>query len=141
MPVDLTPAIKACLFKLTDGANCASPKLFARGYCEKHYRALRRANAFTDLTPKPRTSSEQVADNVKAVQRARRKLLKLAPTFIDHLETASKIASQKGDATPAQWAILHTRTIQPVMTSASGKSDGSGVVVNIGVKVSGTESK
>ncbi len=128
-----------CNYTLENGAKCNSPNTIARGYCEKHYRALKRAGAFEDLVPKPSRRSDLVLANVASVKRARKQLLKNMPTYADLHLVASKNAAQKGDAKPIEWAMLHTRTVEPI-AEAKG-SPASGTTINIGVKVSGADQK
>lgn len=45
---------------------------------------------------------------------------------------AAVIAAGKGDATPAQWALLHGKTVEPLE-----KKGDSGVTVNVGVVLPG----
>lgn len=123
---------KRCQFTLGNGAKCVSSKVFSRGYCEKHYRSLLRAKAFAPDSLRTFTPRQQVLENVATVRRARRKVLKDAPTYAEHLLAASAIAASKGDSSPAQWALLHTRAIQPI---TNGVQSNNGVVVNVGVKV------
>jgi hypothetical protein len=130
---------KLCQYELESGQKCNSPKVLARGFCERHYRSLKRAGAF-EVATKTRTPSEVTARNVAAVRKARKKLLKLAPDFVDHLVAGSQIASKTGDTRAAQWALLHTRTVEPV-SEKQNSSVNTGTTINIGVKVSGVEGK
>lgn len=45
----------------------------------------------------------------------------------------AEVAAQRGDTRPAEWALLHTRTITPVKTDTGP----AGVVVHIGVVLPG----
>ena len=146
IPADITIALpdrtspKLCQFDLGTGAKCMSPH-YARGFCDSHYRSLKRSGAFADLPApsKPKSSHAVTLANVAKVKKARRKLANLAPDFVDHLFTGSRIAAQSGKTEAAQWALLHTRVIEPIAEKTTPGS--SGTTINIGVKVSGSENR
>lgn len=132
--VSLAPL--TCTYTLADGSICNKPK-DARGYCNTHYQVMKRAGAFTDLKPiAPKSSTATVRNNVRALQRAERKLARLAPTFVDHLLRASEVAAENGKGDPAQWALIHSRAVTPIATNTNTNSQ---PVINIGVKVSGVK--
>lgn len=123
--------LATCAFDLGNGSKCQNRKL-AKGYCSAHYFQLRRAGAFADHPVKQRTPAAVLASNIRAQRRAQRKLEKLAPDFVDHLYNASTVAAQKGDSAPAQWALLHSRAVQPLQ---NGPTSANSLTVNVGVKV------
>lgn len=131
------PADKLCLFEVSPGVKCNDPNHFGRGYCQRHYRQLSRAGAFNADKRKP-TDHAVVLANVAAVRRARRKLLKSAPDIVDAFVAGMKNQAQNGKTDAAQWAILHTHIVAPVGVPKENDTGKSGVVVNVGVKVSGT---
>lgn len=136
-PAALLPPAKLCCFETGPGTKCNSPKVYSRGYCERHYSAMRRAGAFKQPLVKQTPVKELALANLVSVRRARRKLLKAAPDIVDAFVLGMKNQAQQGKTDAAQWAILHTHTLAPIATSGD-KSGPNGVVVNIGVKVSGT---
>ena len=138
-PSEVLPALLSCDFTMPDGRKCPRDKS-ARGYCDTHYQVLRRAGAFADIRKQsPAVDTLTVNANVKAIRRARRKLIKSAPVFVDHLLRASEVAAENGKSSAAEWALMHTRVVDPVTNTASTHS---GTTINIGVKVSGSgESK
>jgi hypothetical protein len=127
---------KRCIFDLGNGVTCGS-SVHCRGYCEKHYAQLRRAGAFASLTHKPASDKAIVLHNVASVRKARKKLLKAMPDLMDDFVRGAQVAANTGKTDAIQWAILHTHTLAPV-AATSDKASANGVVVNIGVKVSGT---
>lgn len=133
---ELVPLNKLCHFESSPGVTDCPTKAFARGYCEKHYRQLSRAGAFA-LDVKPKTDKAMVLHNVASVRRARKKLLKAMPSLMDDFVRGAGIAANQGKVEAIQWAILHTRTLEPVATQTNAPTT-TGVVVNVGVKVAGT---
>lgn len=142
--MDLTPAtltvVQGCPFQLSDTSICNDPNVFARGFCQKHYRSLSRAGVFK---PDSQTLSrrDQTVRNVAAIKRAQKKLLKLAPDFVDLFHEGAKVSAKTGDTKPTQWALLHTRVVEPVQEKSSSTPSHSQPVINIGVKVSGVSDK
>jgi hypothetical protein len=98
---------------------------------------LKRSGAFSDLDIHTKPRSDHLAVNVKAIKRAHKKLLKNAPDYVDIHLAAARNAAERGDSKPAEWAILHTRTVEPI--AEKGSSATAGTTINIGVKVSGVE--
>lgn len=104
----------------------------AKGLCPAHYKRAQRALAVSS----PATRAEPLDPSLSPLRRAARNLAKLTPEFVSLLYTAAKNAAQKGDAGPSQWALLHSRAVQPLATQGVTAS---GVTINLGVKVSGTD--
>lgn len=140
-----------CQFLDTSGRKCPVLKLKARGFCETHYKAMARSGAFK---PSPVVSSDSepvspgvpipstpanVAHTQRLMARALRKLQRLSPDFVDILLVAAKNAAAKGDAGPSTWALIHSRAVSPIATGTATKGGEGGVTINVGVKVSGTE--
>lgn len=136
-----TPSLKLCAFVDKGGSHCPETKHIARGLCSRHYKALERRGAFHNPQPgNPGlvpTTPANIKASLRSIAKAQRKLIRHAPDYVDAMMAAVRIAAAKGDAGPAQWAILHTKIVQPVNTSAEPVKGG--VTVNIGVKVSGTQ--
>lgn len=136
-------ALNSCAFVSPDGAKCPETKLVARGYCGAHYKALQRAKAFLPLDRQDESivpsSKRNIDHNARLVRRANRKLHKITPEIVGLLHESMKVAAKKGDSAAMQWALLHTRVVQPIASvNENGKGNG-GVTVNIGVKVSGAK--
>lgn len=138
--VTTEPGTAGCLYDLA-GKLCGQP-VRARGFCSKHYKVLNRRGAFKpagSVTLQPTTTTEQIDRNLGHLERARIALDKHAEKLVEHLMTAAEVAARKGDASPAQWGLLHTRTIAPVITSTGtagkGGADAAGIRVFIGVQL------
>jgi len=117
--------------------HCGKP-VIARGLCQTHYKQGQRSKAFAPLAVQDTSSGPSTLErNAGSLRQAARKLSRLAPSFVDILYTAAKNAAAKGDAGPSQWALLHSRAIAPLITGPS--SDKGQLTVNVGVRVSGTE--
>lgn len=65
-----------------------------------------------------------------AAERISRRALEYADIHL----TAAQVAASKGNADPSQWALLHTRSVQPVETKSTG---GPAVTVQIGMILPG----
>lgn len=137
VPVDKSASTlgTGCQFE-TDGIFCGA-KIRARGYCPKHYKILQRRGAFEDIAHN--VPAEVVDRNLGHIERARQVLDKHAETFAQHLITAAEVAARKGDSKPAEWGLLHTRTVEPVFMGGGGKAagahEGQGIRVLIGVQL------
>jgi hypothetical protein len=133
--------LSGCLYEI-DGYFCGQP-VRARGYCMRHYKILNRKGAFKDTRELPPGSDAETVDrNMGHVERARQALDAHAEAAVAHLMTAAEAAAKKGDSGPAQWILLHTRTVQPVLTggaASGGKDAPAGIRVMIGVQL-GTQS-
>jgi hypothetical protein len=134
-----TAGTTGCLYDLA-GKLCGNP-IRARGYCEKHYKVLNRRGAFraAPLTLQPATTTDQVDRNLGHLERARQALDAHAEKLVEHLLTAAEVAARKGDSKPAEWGLLHTRTVEPVFMGGGGKAagahEGQGIRVLIGVQL------
>lgn len=136
LPSVLAPPSASCAYRESDGSLCAKTTV-AKGFCSSHYYKLKRAGAFAKPSAaKPSPGHATVLANAKSLRKAQRQLEANAPTFVAHLVVASENASKKGDSKPAEWALLHSRAIAPI---AATSKEASGVTINVGVKVSGTE--
>jgi hypothetical protein len=123
----------------TDGAICGD-KVRARGYCSRHYKVMLRANAFEPTRPIS-GNPETVARNVGHLDRARLLLQAHTEELVSILLEAARKAAKRGDSKPAEWALLHSRTLEPVLTGGAaarpnGKDTDTGVKVIIGVQLS-----
>lgn len=133
----LQPLPKLCRFDVGQGVTCSTP-VFCRGFCPRHYSQLKRAGAFTDVQRKGPVDTSLVLANVSTVKRARRKLLQSMPVIADAFLRGVQVQAQNGKTDAAQWAMLHTHTVDPVATPSTGPSSG-GTTINIGFKVSGVK--
>lgn len=130
----------ACLYE-TAGELCGKPAI-ARGYCRRHYKALHTAGAFklgARLNMRPDAITAGNLDrNLGHIERARIALEAHTEALVQILIEAARNAAKKGDSRPAEWALLHARAFEPVLTGghASGKGDSAGgVKVIIGVQL------
>jgi len=62
------------------------------------------------------------------------RMARRALEYADLQFDAAKRAAAKGDATPAQWALLHTRVVAPVEAKSTG---GHQVIVQVGMILPG----
>lgn len=133
--------LSGCVYE-TDGYFCGQP-VRARGYCMRHYKILGRKGAFKDIRPIPPGSDADTADrNMGHLERARLQLERHTETFVQHLLTAAENAAKKGDSRPAEWGLLHSRAVEPVLTGGGASSKGGaevpGIRVLVGVQLTGT---
>lgn len=130
-----------CAYDVAGHLCGAKPR--ARGYCMPHYRALKRRGAF-ELTARKGTApglTEAAIDrNLGHLDRARLLLQENTAVLVQNLLDAAAVAAKRGDSKPAEWALLHSRTLEPVLTggaaSAKGSNDHQGVRVIVGVQLS-----
>lgn len=115
----------------------------ARGYCRKHYMALNRRGAFDagrPLQPGAAITEAQVERNIGHLDRARLLLQQHTEELVGILIEAARKAAKRGDSKPAEWALLHSRTLEPVLTGGAAARPGAkeveqGVRVIIGVQL------
>lgn len=139
-----TPAPLARLCAFIDaktGANCNQIKLFSRGYCARHYKALARAGAFkSDPKVQPSnvpTTAANLSANVRRVVRAFRKLEQNASDFARDWIVGSKVAATKGNTEPAQQALIALGVIKNPKADTSPINGKGHIIVNVGVKLAG----
>jgi hypothetical protein len=89
----------------------------------------------------PGTTAKGVSRNLNSLQVAREKLERAAPEFAEHIRRAAKVAARKGDSKPAEWALLHTRSVAPVAPAKPTAERDDRVIVQIGVKVCGVNDR
>lgn len=105
------PARRVCVMCEKDGEN--TPALFSDGMCEKH--------------------SEYQYTTGEIRRAAKAHLERDAVKYAELHMQAAEVAAKRGRSRPMEWALLHTRTVEPVQK----ESNGSGVVVNVGVVLPG----
>lgn len=137
---ETSPGISGCLYD-SAGVLCGE-KVRARGFCKRHYNILARRGAFkptekTSLAPGSAVTEQSIARNLGHIERARLRLEEHTETLVNHLLLAAEIAAKKGDSRPAEWALLHSRTVQPVLTGGgtSSKDAPAGIRVIVGVNL------
>lgn len=128
--------LASCLYD-TDGAICGA-KVRARGYCSKHYKVMLRAKAFDPARPIS-GGAANVDRNLGHIDRARQALVEYTEEIVHIYMEGARRAAKKGDTRPAEWLLLHTRTLEPVLTggaaSKAGDNGSQGVRVIIGVQL------
>lgn len=135
---DVTKQITGCLFDIGKGKTCGA-EMRARGFCRKHYAQLARKGAFRPGTEAPADPKTAADVNLGHLARARSVIEQHSETFVKYLLMAAKVAARKGDSKPAEWALLHSRTLEPIAAAPKGpQNELQGVRVLIGVQLGGT---
>jgi hypothetical protein len=106
-PTDIDPTARLCL-------TCNRPALPSNRRCARCAEA------------------EQETKDILAA--AAERIQRRAVEYADIHLTAAQAAASKGNAEPSQWALLHTRSVQPVETKSAG---GPAVTVQIGMILPG----
>lgn len=135
--VPATLGTSGCLYELA-GKFCGAT-VRARGYCQRHYKLLNRHGAFKPAKPEPlepgsATTEAQIDRNLGHLERARLALEKHTEALVGHLMVAAERAALKGDSRPAEWGLLHSRALQPVLTGGAASS-GKGADAHQGIRV------
>jgi hypothetical protein len=119
--------------KVAECAVCHEVKpIFARGMCSADYFRFKRSAASKSVKlVEELTELEEGVDEIQAgIQAAKERLLKAVPDVVDDLLTASKVASRKGDARPAETILRELpvgpkdddRILKPVSTQKGSHS-------------------
>lgn len=93
--------------------DCANPGTQADGACDVH------------------TTVGRTADEIK--QMAREKQSRSVLQSERNRQLGEHVAALKGDTRPAEWNLLHSRTVEPLKVDSSP----GGIVVNVGVILPG----
>jgi hypothetical protein len=105
------PARRICVMCEKEGEN--TPAKYSDGLCDKH--------------------SEYQFTTGEIRRAAREHLERDGVKYAELHMQAAEVAAKRGRSRPMEWALLHTRIVEPV-----AKEDGaSGVVVNVGVVLPG----
>lgn len=118
-----------CEFRGPDGTTCPLEAAFikpGRVYCRAHYDKLRRDGKLTPLF----TPTDKIALKVKTASDF---LHIAAPAYAELHYLAAINAAEKGNAEPCEWALSHTRAVQPLEKSDVGPR----ISVQVGVLLPG----
>ena len=129
--------ILGCGFTYDNGLKCLDLKLFARGYCTRHYSQLRRMGAFA---VKGQADTLDVLGEVERLRmdKALSILQRASPHLARLVVKASKVAANRGDVKPAAWGLLHSRAIDPVAKDGPTQQS-SAPIINIGFALAGVK--
>lgn len=126
MSTEATVALAGCSFRLSAIENPCGLPVKARGYCSTHYRKLARLGAF---------NGSGVSNTKQMTSEAKVWLGTVALDVAKMMVTGARIAARKGDTRPAEWILLHTKTVDPVNKESGSKVER--VNVQIGLVLPG----
>jgi len=119
------PTVTCRYFEKPTDPPCSKP-VAARGCCHAHYSKLKRAGAF---------GTKAITTTGSTTLQAKALLHQHAEEYARLHMKGARVAARRGDTRPADWALLHTRTVDPV--SKEGESGSPRVVVQVGFALPG----
>ena len=126
------PPVLLCEYRDESGEACTARVFVKRPgcrYCRHHYDRLRRAGLIL-ARPEPNAEKPEATSTVST---ARARFLQNADFYSDQHKIATKNASKKGDARPAEWAMSHARVVEPLEKGDSGPR----ISVQVGIALPG----